>query len=492
MAVDAINTSGSNLVRLDILQNSTVLNSFDIPWNSFASPGLTQDFPLRFTNTINGAFLQFRVYWNQAPGAPTLTVSDFTVDGSRNWTAANLIHDIGRLDGHNNWEADPIRDLASGYLVKGPGTIELGAGNYSATFELSVDNFNWDNATVATLSVVDTTSGKVLVSRDIARSEFSNTLFRSFSLYFAAVGSGHYDFRTYWYYGPNAPRLTQRSVVLAPAGSAAFQPILLTPGSYNQDVVIEHNAPHPPASNTTASMDSGSTNTGDSWYEQGYNASVPNTGLPLAGSTITNQSASDHLYTFAPSYTAANVACIDSTHSATFVPVSSAPFSALSFLTASGHGPVGVNFRVHHEDGSTESGLFASPDWFFNTPVAWNCQGRVNVQTGTFDNVNNNNPRLYSEDISLTNALSAVTGIDLSLGNGTGVASVFGVSGVANPTAVAAPLTLFRSGGLLVLTWSFGRLLQSSDILGPWITNSSATSPFAVVPTNSSAFYRLQ
>jgi predicted alpha-1,6-mannanase (GH76 family) len=492
MAVDAINASGSNLVHLDVVQNSTVKASLDVPWNAFASPGLAQDFPLRFTNSISGAFLQFRVYWNHVPGAPTLTVSDVTIDGARNWTAANLSHDIGRLDGHNNWEADPVRDLASGYLVRGPGTMELGAGNYSATFELAVDNFNWDNSTVATLSVVDTNSGKALVSRNISRGEFSNTLFRSFDLFFSAVGSGHYDFRTYWDYAPNAPRLTQRSIVLAATGSAAFQPILLTSDSYNQDMVVERGAPHPPVSSTTASMDSGTANTGDSWYEQGYNMSAPTTGLPPAGSTITNQSASDHLYTFAPSYTAPNVACLDSTHSASFVPLSPAPFLALSFLTASGHGPVGVDLLVHHADGSSETGLLTSPDWFFNTPVVWNCQGRVNVQTGTFDNVNSGNPRLYFKDISLTNTISAVTSIDLSLDNGGGEAAIFGVSGVGSPMEVVAPLTLTRSGDLMVLTWSFGHLLQSSNLTGPWIANISASSPFTLVPTNSSAFFRLQ
>ena len=168
-----------------------------------------------------------------------------------------------------------------------------------------------------------------------------------------------------------------------PVGAAVFTPIVLKPGSYNQDMVVERTAPSVPASHyTTASMDAGTANTGNSWYEQGYNASAPVTGLPVAGSTITNQSASDHIYAFAPSYAANNVAFIDSTHSASLALTTPNDFSALSFLTAAGHGPVIVDYKVNHADGSSEAGTFVSPDWFFNAPVVWNAQGRVDVGSG--------------------------------------------------------------------------------------------------------------
>ncbi|HKW28542.1 MAG TPA: glycoside hydrolase family 76 protein [Verrucomicrobiae bacterium] len=490
VAVNALNSSASNLVSLAVTQNGTLAGA-NVAWNAFASTNQPQDFPLVFTNAAGN--LEFRVYWNQVPGAPALTLSDVTIDGAHNWVAANLAHDLGRLDGLNGWEADPIRDPASGYLVRGPGTAEPSAGNHDAQFELKVDNFNWDNNTVATLSVVNADTGQVVVSRNVARSEFPNTLYHSFGLYFQAAAGVHYDFRTYWYYATNAPRLTERSVVVTPASGAGFAPIPLTAGSYNEDMIIEHTAsPVPDGAYTTASMDAGTANTANGWYEQGYDAAAPATGLPPAGSTLTNLASSDHVYTLAPSDSANNVAMIDSSHSANLVPATLNPFSALSFLNAAGHGPVTVDYQVAHADGSVETGTFTSPDWFFSAPVVFNAQGRVDVVTGAFNNVNNNEPRLYAEDITLTNLASAVTNINLSwdTGNSAGsVGAIFAVSGVAvEPVSVGIAL----SGGQVMVTWPFGRLLQATNLSGPWVTNTAAASPYEVAPDGTGEFFRVQ
>jgi len=327
-------------------------------------------------------------------------------------------------------------------------------------------------------------------------------------------------------------------------------------------------------------MDAGPSNTGNSWYERGYNISAPTTGLPAPGSTITNQSASDHIYTLPPSYSANDAALIDALHTANLIPVMPNTFSALSFLTAAGHGPVTVDYVINHTDGSLETGSFVSPDWFFNTPIVLNAQGRVDVSTGNFNNVNNNNPRIYSKDIILTNTISAVTNIHLAWNNsnsGSRFATVFAVSGlapIASPfNLTVSPLTHTQyvgatasfsvtangsapfnyqwtkeslpifgatkstlvlsdlstkatgnyacavsnraggdisgsvvltvmdrptleftfSGGQLVLTWSnTASLLEASNLLGPWITNSTAASPYEVSPEAPTQFFRLQ
>jgi len=235
LAVSALSNASSNLVQLIVYNQGITLANSNVAWNSFAQVNQPQDFPLTFTNSNPGTTLEFEVYWNAVATAPTVTVSDVTIDGSHNWTAANLAHNIGRLDGLDAWEADPVRDTGSGYLAAGPGTPELFPGPYAAKFELKVDNFNWDNTIVATLSVVNADANTVVASQSVARNEFPDTLYQVFSLNFQAAAGVHYDFRTYWNYAANAPRLTQRSVVVTPTGTSPFG-LVVTPLSQTQYV----------------------------------------------------------------------------------------------------------------------------------------------------------------------------------------------------------------------------------------------------------------
>jgi hypothetical protein len=59
---------------------------------------------------------------------------------------------------------------------------------------------------------------------------------------------------------------------------------------------------------------------------------------------------------------------------------------------------------------------------------------------------------------------------------------------------VAPPVTLKiapTGTGSLALRWSQGTLLQSTNVTGPWTTNT-ATSPCTFVPTKSQMYFRVR
>lgn len=67
------------------------------------------------------------------------------------------------------------------------------------------------------------------------------------------------------------------------------------------------------------------------------------------------------------------------------------------------------------------------------------------------------------------------------------------INGLYNGTFVLGPQTLHiaPSGANVVLTWQTGTLLESTNVLGPWTTNSTATTPYTIPATNKETFFRL-
>lgn len=231
------------------------------------------------------------------------------------------------------------------------------------------------------------------------------------------------------------------SALLLNLAAAQFVPIPLTSDSFNRDVVVEKGAPAPLIPVTTASMDSGSVNTGYTWYERGYQTDWVSTGLPAAGSVIQGEDVPDHEFEFPASYTTNNAVLIDSVDQTGALDLASpSAMSAVSFLLSAGGGAVTIGCRVHHQDGSVETGPVVAPNWFNEPRLAWTANGRADVKTFTFSDINSVNPRLYARDLALTNLTSPVSRIEFSYESGVGHAAIFAASGAPDSGAPFAPL----------------------------------------------------
>lgn len=230
------------------------------------------------------------------------------------------------------------------------------------------------------------------------------------------------------------------ALTLAACRSADFLPIPLTPESYNQDVVVEKTASPPLVPVTTASMDGGLANTNFTWYERGYRPEWPTTGLPKAGTRRDSEAAADHEYQFAPSYKENNAVLIDAlVTNATVRILTPSKCVSLSFLVSGGNGGGKVAYHLRHEDGTGQTGTFVCFDWNNGPNAAYTAGGRVNISTFAFDR-DPGNPRLYANDIALTNTGSPVTSIDFDYVSGYGHEVIFAISGCTGASQPFTPL----------------------------------------------------
>ena len=84
--------------------------------------------------------------------------------------ASPMLHAIGKADG-TGWSASTGTD-AAGYLLYGPDATDIPTGNRGAIFKITEDNNTANSDQVATLDVYDTTSGTVLGTRSLLRTDF--------------------------------------------------------------------------------------------------------------------------------------------------------------------------------------------------------------------------------------------------------------------------------------------------------------------------------
>jgi hypothetical protein len=242
------------------------------------------------------------------------------------------------------------------------------------------------------------------------------------------------------------------TLALASISQAAYTPIAIQSSSYNADVIVESNATPVLTVVTTASIDNGTNNTANTWFEQGYDLANPNNGIPPHGSTFASYDNANFSFTMAPSYMAPNGILISvEVPTGTFTLVNPAAYTTLSFLGMGGNGGDSMNVTVHHQDGTTDTGTMATGDWFNGTTgLAWiaggRCTSTVNLTTevsGTGPD-SLGNPRIYHREITLANKTSPVTSIDFTYtggasGSHSDVLAVSGATtsgGLVNPIAV--------------------------------------------------------
>jgi hypothetical protein len=277
---------------------------------------------------------------------------------------------------------------------------------------------------------------------------------------------------------------------------------------YNADMVVEATAtrPDPLSGVTTATMEDGIGNAGTTWYERGYYPLAPLTGLPPAGSVVTNPSAPDHLYLLGETYQANNAVLLDPDSSrANLTLATPTRYSTISFLTSAGHGPVTNRCIVNHADGSSQTNTFVVPDWFDAAPLAACGQGRVKVGKRMITPTEPGYPRLFSVDLPIQNTNSPVYEVLLRFVGGPlySHSAVFAVSGLdpSAPTPHSSPATLSFTAGpdnVWVIHSTTSGVLQSTtawrDNETVWRDEGPISGPVAIQPaTNGAAkFFRVR
>jgi hypothetical protein len=224
-----------------------------------------------------------------------------------------------------------------------------------------------------------------------------------------------------------------------------FTPITVT--GFNADAVVEAGAVSVVDSimATTVTGDGGTNNTSNALYEKGFNKAAPNSGMPLAGTTITN-STGDHVYTMPSTYAGNNCMFLNNQGgtflTGTLTLSTPKPCFGLSCLAISAGGANVVNYTVHHASpGVDELGSFTIFDWFTGdtTPAVYTNQGRFSPENLTFGAVNVTSAvKLYTNDIAVADNVNPVTSVDFSWTSG-GRSFTFALSAKTNAGGIFLP-----------------------------------------------------
>jgi hypothetical protein len=226
-------------------------------------------------------------------------------------------------------------------------------------------------------------------------------------------------------------------IFIASMARADFNPVPLTPGSFNLDIVVESNAPKLLPYCITATTGSGTSEGDNTLFEQGWYAPAGQTGqyvgVPKHNTTFIDINNTNVQFLMPPTYLTNNTLQIDSTTtSGTFIVTTPTPATSLAILSG-GSGTLTVGYSVTYSSGAPDTGTINLSDWF--TPagvqIAWGCNGRVTstgglslYSTGT----NTSNPYMYAYYVNLANT-NPIISVTFSYGSGTHEGNFFAISG---------------------------------------------------------------
>jgi hypothetical protein len=118
-------------------------------------------------------------------------------------------------------------------------------------------------------------------------------------------------------------------------------------------------------------------------------------------------------------------------------------------------------------------------------------QTTSNVQAAVY--VQGDNVVLYTNVLVTNGTLSVNINVNPNIAKYGNTNSEGAFNGAQLQLTTAGPFIwgLTNKGTNLVLTYEGGKLLEATNVLGPWTTNTTATSPYTINPTGRMKFYRV-